>query len=117
MFEETYLRSVLERAGGNVSEAARLSDMPRRTFYNLLERHPEPRISKTDGGPRASRSSTTHRKVDVRSGDRLLAGEVRRELLAQGRGRPPRRGSRGESCRRGGVRHERESRRPAGATT
>jgi transcriptional regulator with GAF, ATPase, and Fis domain len=41
MFEETYLRSVLERAGGNVSEAARLSDLPRRTFYNLLDRHPE----------------------------------------------------------------------------
>ena len=40
-FEATYIKSVLARAQGNVSEAARLSGLPRRTFYRFLERHPE----------------------------------------------------------------------------
>ncbi len=29
----------LREAGGNVSAAARLADIPRRTFYRMLERH------------------------------------------------------------------------------
>jgi transcriptional regulator with GAF, ATPase, and Fis domain len=39
-FEAQYVKSVLARAQGNVSEAARLSGLPRRTFYRFLERHP-----------------------------------------------------------------------------
>jgi DNA-binding NtrC family response regulator len=39
-FEAQYVKAVLARAQGNVSEAARLSGLPRRTFYRFLERHP-----------------------------------------------------------------------------
>lgn len=39
-FEAHYIKSVLARAQGNVSEAARLNGLPRRTFYRFLERHP-----------------------------------------------------------------------------
>ena len=39
-FEARYVKAVLARAQGNVSEAARLSGLPRRTFYRFLERHP-----------------------------------------------------------------------------
>jgi transcriptional regulator with GAF, ATPase, and Fis domain len=39
-FEAEYLASALERAGGNVTEAARRSGIPRRSFYRFLERHP-----------------------------------------------------------------------------
>ncbi len=39
-FEEDYLRAVLDRAAGNVTEAARLSGLPRRTLYRFIERHP-----------------------------------------------------------------------------
>ncbi|MBN2644086.1 MAG: sigma 54-interacting transcriptional regulator [Desulfuromonadaceae bacterium] len=37
--EKGLLKSYLEKTGGNVSEAARLAQMPRRSFYRLLERH------------------------------------------------------------------------------
>ncbi len=39
-FEEDYLKAVLEQSGGNVTEAAQKSGLPRRTFYRFLERHP-----------------------------------------------------------------------------
>ncbi len=43
-FRADYLRSVLDRAGGNAAEAARSSGLPRSTFYRLMERHPEAKM-------------------------------------------------------------------------
>lgn len=40
-FEEDYLKAVLDRSGGSVTEAAQRSGLPRRTFYRFLERHPQ----------------------------------------------------------------------------
>lgn len=37
--EKNIITRYLEESGGNVSKAARLADMPRRTFYRLLEKH------------------------------------------------------------------------------
>ncbi len=37
--ERNLVLRYLEESGGNVSKAARLADVPRRTFYRLLERH------------------------------------------------------------------------------
>lgn len=37
--EKNIIARYLEESGGNVSKAARLADMPRRTFYRLLEKH------------------------------------------------------------------------------
>lgn len=37
--ERNLIIRYLEESGGNVSKAARLADVPRRTFYRLLERH------------------------------------------------------------------------------
>ncbi|MDX1584927.1 MAG: helix-turn-helix domain-containing protein, partial [Thermoanaerobaculia bacterium] len=38
-FERRYLRSVIGRAGGNMSEAARKAGIDRTTLYRLLEKH------------------------------------------------------------------------------
>ena len=38
-FERRYLIRVMERAGGSVSEAARLSGLDRTNFRRLLQRH------------------------------------------------------------------------------
>lgn len=38
-FERSYLVRVMERAGGNVSEGARLSGLDRTNFRRLLQRH------------------------------------------------------------------------------
>lgn len=38
-FERQYLRSVISRAGGNMSEAARKAGIDRTTLYRLLEKH------------------------------------------------------------------------------
>ena len=38
-FEKGLLQRYLKEAGGNVSQAARLAQIPRRTFYRLLERN------------------------------------------------------------------------------
>jgi DNA-binding NtrC family response regulator/iron only hydrogenase large subunit-like protein len=37
--EKNLIRRYLEETGGNVSKAARQANMPRRTFYRLLEKH------------------------------------------------------------------------------
>lgn len=37
--EKNIISRYLEEAGGNVAKAARLANMPRRTFYRLLEKH------------------------------------------------------------------------------
>jgi len=37
-FEREYLRALLDRTGGNVSEASRLSGIPRQNFYVKLKR-------------------------------------------------------------------------------
>ncbi|MDY0397608.1 MAG: sigma 54-interacting transcriptional regulator [Desulfuromonas thiophila] len=39
LIEKGLLKNYLEQAAGNVSAAARLAQMPRRSFYRLLERH------------------------------------------------------------------------------
>ncbi len=38
-FERSYLARVMERAGGSVSEGARLSGLDRTNFRRLLQRH------------------------------------------------------------------------------
>jgi DNA-binding NtrC family response regulator len=38
-FERCYLSSVLERAGGSISEAARIAGLDRTNFRRLLHRH------------------------------------------------------------------------------
>jgi transcriptional regulator with GAF, ATPase, and Fis domain len=38
-FERNYLSRVMERAGGSVSEGARLSGLDRTNFRRLLQRH------------------------------------------------------------------------------
>jgi len=38
-FERRYLEYVLERAGGNMSEAARIADIDRTTLYRIMEKH------------------------------------------------------------------------------
>ncbi len=38
-FERAQLLAYLSRAGGNISRAARLADVPRRTFHRLLAKH------------------------------------------------------------------------------
>ena len=38
-FDRRYLTRVVMRAGGNLSEAARLAQVDRTTFYRLMERH------------------------------------------------------------------------------
>lgn len=38
-FELEYLRQVLEKAGGNIAQAARLSDIPRQNLYEKLQKH------------------------------------------------------------------------------
>ena len=38
-FERRYLEHVLERAGGNMSEAARIADIDRTTLYRIMEKH------------------------------------------------------------------------------
>ena len=38
-FERCYLKSVLDRAGGSVSEAARIAGLDRTNFRRLLHRH------------------------------------------------------------------------------
>jgi len=37
--ERNLILRYLEESGGNVSKAARLAEVPRRTFYRLLERY------------------------------------------------------------------------------
>jgi DNA-binding NtrC family response regulator len=37
-FEQSYLKGLLEAAGGNVSEAARLSGIPRQNLYVRMKR-------------------------------------------------------------------------------
>ena len=37
--ERNLILRYLEEAGGNVSKASRLADVPRRTFYRLLEKN------------------------------------------------------------------------------
>lgn len=39
LFERQYLRAALRRSHGNISEAARLAQKDRRTFWGLLRRH------------------------------------------------------------------------------
>lgn len=38
-FERAYLSELIERAGGNMSEAARIAGVDRTTLYRLMERH------------------------------------------------------------------------------
>lgn len=38
-FEERYLRHVVESAGGNISDAARMAGVDRTTLYRLMEKH------------------------------------------------------------------------------
>jgi two-component system, NtrC family, response regulator AtoC len=38
LFERDYLKSILDAAGGNVSEAARLSGIPRQNLYVRMKR-------------------------------------------------------------------------------
>jgi DNA-binding NtrC family response regulator len=38
-FEKAYLSRVVERAGGNMSKAARMASIDRTTLYRLIERH------------------------------------------------------------------------------
>ena len=38
-FERTYLRSLVDRSGGNMSRAARLASIDRTTLYRLMEKH------------------------------------------------------------------------------
>jgi transcriptional regulator of acetoin/glycerol metabolism len=37
--EKNIIARYLEETGGNVAKAARLANLPRRTFYRLLEKH------------------------------------------------------------------------------
>jgi DNA-binding NtrC family response regulator len=37
--EKNLIQRYLEETGGNVAKAARLANIPRRTFYRLLEKH------------------------------------------------------------------------------
>jgi ActR/RegA family two-component response regulator len=37
--EKNIIARYLEESGGNVAKAARLANLPRRTFYRLLEKH------------------------------------------------------------------------------
>jgi len=38
-FEKSYLRHIISRAGGNVSDAARMAGVDRTTLYRLMEKH------------------------------------------------------------------------------
>ena len=38
-FEKKYLSHVLDQAGGNISEAARIADIDRTTLYRIMEKH------------------------------------------------------------------------------
>jgi transcriptional regulator with PAS, ATPase and Fis domain len=38
-FEQTYLRTIVRKANGNLSDAARLAGMDRTTLYRLMEKH------------------------------------------------------------------------------
>ena len=38
-FEKRYLTAMINRAGGNMSEAARLAGIDRTTIYRLMEKH------------------------------------------------------------------------------
>lgn len=42
-FEQDYLRRLIERAGGNMSKAARMAKVDRTTLYRLMEKHSMPR--------------------------------------------------------------------------
>jgi DNA-binding NtrC family response regulator len=42
-FERTYFSRLVDRAGGNMSKAARLANVDRKTLYRLMERHTPPR--------------------------------------------------------------------------
>ncbi|HZV82680.1 MAG TPA: helix-turn-helix domain-containing protein, partial [Geobacteraceae bacterium] len=37
--EKELIKRYLAEAGGNVSRAAKLANIPRRTFYRILEKH------------------------------------------------------------------------------
>ena len=49
--EKNIITRYLEESGGNVSKAARLADMPRRTFYRLLEKHGIQPVRQRDNDP------------------------------------------------------------------
>jgi DNA-binding NtrC family response regulator len=48
-FERAYFKSLLERTGGQIGEAARLAGLDRSNFRKLLSKHPD--IRKKPGGP------------------------------------------------------------------
>jgi DNA-binding NtrC family response regulator len=61
-FETQYLTRLISRAGGNLSEAARLADIDRTTLYRLMERHGlhrRPNVGWTLDRERAERPART----------------------------------------------------------
>ena len=48
-FERVYVTTILDRAGGNISEAARRAGLSRRGFFDLLRRHNVTTASDDDG--------------------------------------------------------------------
>jgi transcriptional regulator of acetoin/glycerol metabolism len=49
-FEQDYLSRLVERAGGNMSKAARVAGVDRTTLYRLMDKHKVPRGEREGDG-------------------------------------------------------------------
>jgi DNA-binding NtrC family response regulator len=52
-FDKAYLSRIVDRAGGNMSKAARMANVDRTTLYRLIERYSQARDSAPDSAPTA----------------------------------------------------------------